>query len=432
MLHSAVGVQEFPAQVSNLVTLPGHDHPGLFRDHSHPVCLQILLFRGGDKGVRVLGGNDDRHTLLGFGDGQLRAVQTVVLFPHGIQIDAQAVSQLTDGHGHAARAKVIAALDQPGDLAIPEQALNFPLLGGIALLDLGSHGGQGLHIVALGGTGGAADAVPARAAAQQDHHIPGCGALPADIARGSGCHNSAALQTLGDKALVVQLRHMAGSQTDLVAVGGVTRGGGLTELPLGQLAGQGVLQRGPGVSRAGDPHGLMHIGTAGQGIPDAAADTGGRAAEGLNFCGMVVGLVLEHQQPVLVLPVDGGRHMDGAGVDFLALVQLRELALLFQVLGADGGNVHQSLGPGSSLLLTVDRHTGSQIFLIGSLNSGVMDDDVVQMCGKGGVAAVVGPISVHHPNFRNGGVPLLLVPEVCLKEFQIIQVHGKAQFFQQC
>ena len=47
------------------------------------------------------------------------------------------------------------------------------------------------------------------------------------------------------------------------------------------------------------------------------------------------------------------------------------------------------------------------------------------------MAAVVGPIGVHHPNFGDGGVPVLLVPEIGLQKFQVVQIHGKAQLIQQ-
>ena len=66
----------------------------------------------------------------------------------------------------------------------------------------------------------------------------------------------------------------------------------------------------------------MHIGAARERVTDAAADAGGRAAEGLDLGRMVVGLVFEHQQPVLRLTVDRGGDVDGAGVDLLALVEL--------------------------------------------------------------------------------------------------------------
>jgi hypothetical protein len=130
-----------------------------------------------------------------------------------------------------------------------------------------------------------------------------------------------------------------------------------------------------------------------------------------------MGLVFEHEQPVLLLPVHHGGDVDGAGVDLLALVQLGQLPPLFEELCADGGDIHQGLGALFGLLLPVDLLPGGEIAPIGPLHPGVPDIRPVQMGGKGGVAAVVGPIGVHHPHLGDGGVPALPVPEVVLQEF---------------
>ncbi len=285
--------------------------------------------------------------------------------------------------------------------------------------------------MALTGAGGTADAVTAGTAAQQDDDIAGGGTLAADIVSRSGSNHSAALQTLGHVAVVVQLGDVAGSQADLVAVGRIACGSGLAQLTLGQLAGDGLAEGLPGVACAGDAHGLVDVGTAGQGVTDTAADTGGCAAEGLDFGGMVVGLVLEHQQPVLLLAVDGGCDMDGAGIDLFALVQLGEHSPLLQRLSADGGNVHQGLGTLCSLLFAIDLHTGSQVPLVSGLHGFVMDLDVIQVGGEGGMAAMVGPVGVHHADFGDGGVTVLFAGEVVLQELQIVQVHSQAQGVQQ-
>ena len=233
VLHCAVGVQEGPGQVGDGLALPVHDHAGAGGDHGHPIGLQVLRLGGGDELLLVLGGDDNGHALLALGDGQFGAVQAVVLLAHGIQLDLQTVGQLANGHGHAAGAKVVAALDEAGHVAVAEQALDLPLLGGVALLHLAGHGGQRLLVVALGGAGGTADAVTAGAAAQQDDHVAGGGALPDHVFSGGSTHHSAALQTLGDIALVVHLGHMAGGKADLVAVGGIARSGGGRQLALG-------------------------------------------------------------------------------------------------------------------------------------------------------------------------------------------------------
>ena len=209
---------------------------------------------------------------------------------------------------------------------------------------------------------------------------------------------------------------MAGGKANLVAVGGVAGGSGLGQLPLGQLAGDGVRHGDAGVAAAGEPHGLIDISPAGQGVPDAAADAGGGAAEGLDLRGVVVGLVLEHQQPVLLLAVHRGGDVDGAGVDLLALVDICEQAPLFQDLGPDSGHIHQCLGTDSGLFLAVDLHPRGQIPLIGGLGGVVQDLHLVDVGGEGGVAAVVGPVGVHYPDFGDGGVPVLVIPEIALQE----------------
>ena len=105
----------------------------------------------------------------------------------------------------------------------------------------------------------------------------------------------------------------------------------VTSLRWGSLPGMVSLDRLERVACAGDAHGLVDIAAAGQRVTDGTADAGGRAAERLDLGGMVVGLVLEQQQPVLRLAVHIALDLDGAGVDLLALVQVLQDAALFQV-----------------------------------------------------------------------------------------------------
>ena len=81
-------------------------------------------------------------------------------------------------------------------------------------------------------------AVAAGAAAQQNDDVAGGGALAADMGSGGGAHDRADLHPLCHIAGVIDLIHLTGGQADLVAVGGITGGGGGHQLALGQLAGQ--------------------------------------------------------------------------------------------------------------------------------------------------------------------------------------------------
>ena len=295
----------------------------------------------GNKLVGVLGPYHAGHPLLAFGDSQFGAVQALVFFGNGVQVDHQAVRQFADGHRNTAGAEVVAAADQAGDLRLAEQTLQFPFFRRVALLHFAAAGFNGLDGVALGGAGGAAATVPSGASAQQDDDVAGFRHFPDHVFCRGSAHHSADLHSLGHIAGVVNFTDLAGSQADLVAVGGVAVGSAVDQLLLGQLALDGFAYRGQGVACTGNPHGLVDIAPAGQGVPDRTAQAGGCAAEGLDFSGVVVGFVFEHQQPVfLAAVVHGDFNLHRTGVDFFAFIQIGELAFRLELAGADSSQIH--------------------------------------------------------------------------------------------
>ena len=273
----------------------------------------------------------------------------------------------------------------------------------------------------LGGTGGTADAVTTGASAQQDDHIAGGGFLAADMAGGGGADHSADLHALGGIAGVVQLGDLPGGKTDLVAVAGIAGGGGGHQLALGQLAGHRFGNRLQRVGSAGDAHRLIHIAASGQRVADGTADAGGGTAERLDLGGVVVGFVLEQEQPILQFAVHIALNFDGAGVDLLALVQVFQYAALLQRLGGDGGAVHQ----GAVLLVAPGFGAQCHIAVKGSLHHLVVDLHIVQNGAEGGVAAVVGPVGVDQANLGDGGVAVFAA-EILLAEHDVGVVHRQA------
>ena len=230
---------------------------------------------------------------------------------------------------------------------------------------------------------------------------------------------------------MIDLIHLTGGKADLVAVGGITGGSGGHQLALGQLAGQSLTDGLEGIACAGDAHGLIDVAAAGQRVTDRTADAGGSAAERLDLRRVVVGLVLEEEQPVLVLAVDVALDLHGAGVDLLGLVEVLQDALLFQFLGTDGGQVHHAAG----LVLTAKVGAHGHVAVEGLLHHGIVDLDVVQNGSEGGVAAVVRPVGVDHLDLGDGRVALLRA-EILLAELDVAQVHGEAllvdELFQAC
>ena len=150
VLGRAVGVEELAGQVDDGHTVPGHAHARLGGDLGDNGRLEVLLGGVAHELLDVTVGDGAGHALLGLGDGELGAVQAVVLLGHGVQVDIQAVGKLTHGDRDAAGAKVVAALDQAAGVAAAEQTLQLALDRGVALLDLGARGLDGLGVLGFG------------------------------------------------------------------------------------------------------------------------------------------------------------------------------------------------------------------------------------------------------------------------------------------
>ncbi len=233
-------------------------------------------------------------------------------------------------------------------------------------------------------------------------------------------HDRADLHALGHIAGVVDLVHLAGGQADLVAVGGIARGRRGDELALGELALQRFGHRNGRVRRTGHAHRLVHVGAAGQGVADAAADAGGRATERLDFGRMVVRLVLEQEQPVLVVAVHVHLHFDGAGVDLLGFVEVPQNAVLLEPLRADRAHVHQT----HRLLVAAELVADLKILVERGLDGGVVNCHFVELRAERRVAAMVGPIGVDYLDLGDRRIAMLL-GEMLAAELQVGQVHGQ-------
>ena len=221
--------------------------------------------------------------------------------------------------------------------------------------------------------------------------------------------------------------YQSGSQTDLVAVGGITACCCGTQLALGQLMLQCFTQRNGRITGAGDTHCLIDIASAGQRVTDCAAKAGCRAAERFNFRRVVMGFIFKHEQPRLFLAVHGCVNADGAGIDFLTHINIRQVAALLEHLCTGGTDIHQGNRTLCSLFLAIDFDTASQITLIRCLDHRVFDIAAVNLGQEGGMTAMVRPVGVNHPYFGDGRITLFLTGKIALQELQVIQLHCQTQ-----
>ena len=201
------------------------------------------------------------------------------------------------------------------------------------------------------------------------------------------------------------------------------------QLFLGKFSLQGILYGNPGIRRSRHPHGLIHIGSSGKGIPDGAAQTGGRSAEGLDLRGMVVGLILEIYQPFLCLSVDFHRHHNAAGVNLFRFLLILQFSFLFQLFHRHQRQIHQAdkfILPSLVHILPV-RQIAAVGVLHGFLVISLIKGNILKLCGKRGMTAVVRPVGIQHPDLGHAGIPFFLIREIVLYMEEIPERHGQIQ-----
>ena len=140
-------------------------------------------------------------------------------------------------------------------VAAAEQTLQLALDGGVALLDLGARGLDGLGVLGLEEP--VAPPMPSRPVRPPSRMIlsVGGGALATNVVCRGSAHDGANLHALGHVTGVIEFVDLTGGKADLVAVAGVAGGGSGHELALRQLALERLGNRDGGVTGAGDTHG---------------------------------------------------------------------------------------------------------------------------------------------------------------------------------
>ena len=206
-------------------------------------------------------------------------------------------------------------------------------------------------------------------------------------------------------------------ETDLVAVGGITRRRAGHDLTLRKLALDGLGDRLRGVSGTRHAHCGVNVASARKRVTDRAADAGCRTAKGLDLGRVIVGLVLEQEKPILLLAVNGYLDLDGAGVDLLALVEVTELSRGFEIFSGKSADVHQRHGLGSAEF-TAD----SDVIIVSLLQKLVLKGYGVDLGEEGSVTAMVGPVGVDHTDLCDRGIASLGL-EILLTEGDVVDIH---------
>ena len=417
-------VDELTADVRHELVAVEHTHPapaGHVGDVGH---LHVLAAAVGFELLPVSGPDHYRHPLLGLAYGEFGGVQSAVFHGHPVETDVQSGGELAYRDADSSGAEIVGFLYKPGDLGAAEQPLQLAFLGGVSFLHLASAGLDGAFGMLLGRTCRPSYSVTAGPSAEQQYHIARNRAFPAHVLRLDRSDHGAGLEPLGDIAGMIYLAHACGCKAYLVAVAGIACGGLAADDPLRKLSGKSRAHGGGDVAGSGDAHRLIYVRPAGQRVAYRPAETGGRPSERFYLGGMVMGLVLELQQPFLGGTVHIHVHVDAACVVLLALLQVVKQALLPEPAGAYCRQLHeaQALAVPAELMAYMPELLELRLYL--RTNERIVHGNLLKLGRKGGMAAVVAPIGVQYAQLRLGGIALL-APEILHDLGKVFRAHGE-------
>ena len=242
----------------------------------------------------------------------------------------------------------------------------------------------------LGRTSSTATAITAGTTAYQHNNILSGRNFTNYIYLWCSCNNSTNLHALSQEALMIYLGNLTSSQANLITIGAIACCCPQSNLLLWQLALQGFANRTAWICCTGNTHSLIYIGTARQWIADSTAQTGSSATKWLNLSRMVMGFVLEHNQPFLIFATNICINHNTASVDFLGLVQILQLALLPQCLHANNSQIHQG---NITILASIEILSICQILIISLADRfciiAILNIHQIYSCGKGSMTAMV-------------------------------------------
>ena len=146
---------------------------------------------------------------------------------------------------------------------------------------------------------------------------------------------------------------------------------------------------------------------------------------------MVVGFVLEHEQPFLEAAVHFDIHIDAAGIVLLADFHVVELADAAEISSADGGHIHeiQALAFAAKFLAESEVEFECSVdFLLGE---GVLDPVFLEFRGECGVAAMVAPICIEDSELGLVGLAAFF-GEVLDHFSEVVGIHCQAHLAAIC
>ena len=290
----------------------------------------------------------------------------------------------------------------------------------------------------LGGTGSTTDTVTSGTSSKKDDDISRIRILTNNCTSWSSTHNCTDLHTFCNVVRMIDFFYIAGSKTDLVTVGAVAVSCTTNQFLLRKLALQSLFYGNSRICCSCYTHCLIYISTSGKRVTDCTAKAGSCATKWLDFCRMVVCLILKVDQPFLFFSIYINRHYNTAGIDLVGLFLILKLAFGFQFLHSHKSKIHQADEFVVSSLIK-DFSVG-KISVIGindrSFIITLIKFHLCKLSGECSMTAMVRPVSIQNTNLGHGRITFLLVLEIVLDMKEILECHSKVQgavkFLQWC
>ena len=163
-----VRIKECTGDIDDLLASPYEYESRIFGYDCNLSCLEVLFLGICEELVNILWSNNNCHTLLGLGDGDLCSVKSCIFLRYFIKFNSESVCKLSDCYGYAAGTKVVTFLNNMADFFSAEKSLQLTLGRCVTFLHLCATYGCGLCVVCLGRSGCTTDSVTSGTSAEED------------------------------------------------------------------------------------------------------------------------------------------------------------------------------------------------------------------------------------------------------------------------
>ena len=144
---------------------------------------------------------------------------------------------------------------------------------------------------------------------------------------------------------------------------------------------------------------------------------------------MIVGLILEIDEPLLFFPIDIDRNNDGACVDLIRFFLIVKFSLRLQLLGSEECKIHQAdeLVASSGIESIAVSQILFESILKRLLHVALAELNIFKFCLERRVAAVIGPVCVEYTDLCDRGIALFLILKIFADELEVRKCHRKIQ-----